>query len=162
MCHSKLIINKLILTTSLFVFTLSGFFLNLNILFSFLLVSLSKVSSLTLCIHYTTKVVYAKTGEIVLATYTKLCNNYADRAKFIYNGLTKNKLTHLELSKNTVAIEENNILSIDGVSYFNCEKDLAFTVVDTDRKLKLFELTDLFPDAKSMSGMVKEVRATLA
>lgn len=74
----------------------------------------------------------------------------------------KNKLTHLELSKNTVAIEENNILSIDGVSYFNCEKDLAFTVVDTDRKLKLFELTDLFPDARSMSGMVKEVRATLA
>nr|DAK15947.1 MAG TPA: hypothetical protein [Caudoviricetes sp.] len=57
MCHSKLIINKLILTTSLFVFTLSGFFLNLNILFSFLLVSLSKASSLTLCIYYTTKVV---------------------------------------------------------------------------------------------------------
>jgi len=89
--------------------------------------------------HNTTKVVYAKTGEIILATYTKLCNNYAD-----------------------LAIEENNILSIDGVSYFNCEKDLAFTVVDTDRKLKLFELTDLFPDARSMSGMVKEVRATLA
>lgn len=112
--------------------------------------------------HNTTKVVYAKTGEIILATYTKLCNNYTDRAKFIYNSLTKNKLTHLDLSKNTVSIEENNILSIDGVSYFNCEKDLAFTVVDTDRKLKLFELTDLFPDARSMSGMVKEVRATLA
>jgi len=29
MCHSKLIINKFILTTSLFVLTLSGFFLNL-------------------------------------------------------------------------------------------------------------------------------------
>nr|DAP48779.1 MAG TPA: hypothetical protein [Caudoviricetes sp.] len=57
MCHSKLIINKFILTTILFVFTLSGFFVNLNILFSFLLVSLSKVSSLTLCIYYTTKVV---------------------------------------------------------------------------------------------------------
>ncbi|NIB67533.1 hypothetical protein E3U96_09265 [Streptococcus pseudopneumoniae] len=56
MCHSKLIINKFILTTSLFVFALSGFFLNLNISCSFLLVSLSKVSSLTLCIHYTTLV----------------------------------------------------------------------------------------------------------
>nr|DAX99451.1 MAG TPA: hypothetical protein [Caudoviricetes sp.]DAY21370.1 MAG TPA: hypothetical protein [Caudoviricetes sp.] len=31
--------------------------MNLNILFSFLLVSLSKASSLTLCIYYTTKVV---------------------------------------------------------------------------------------------------------
>nr|DAJ23511.1 MAG TPA: hypothetical protein [Caudoviricetes sp.] len=31
--------------------------MNLNILFSFLLVSLSKVSSLTLCIYYATKVV---------------------------------------------------------------------------------------------------------
>nr|DAO33874.1 MAG TPA: hypothetical protein [Caudoviricetes sp.] len=35
MCHSKLIINKFILTTILFVFTLSGFFVNLNILFPF-------------------------------------------------------------------------------------------------------------------------------
>lgn len=112
--------------------------------------------------HNTTKVVYAKTGEIILATYSKICNNYADRAKFIYKSLTKNKLTHLELKKNTVCIEENNILCIDHVSYFNCEKDLAYTVVDTDRKLKLFELTDLFPDARSMSGMVKEVRSTLA
>lgn len=43
--------------TSLFVFALSGFFLNLNISCSFLLVSLSKVSSLTLCIYYTTLVV---------------------------------------------------------------------------------------------------------
>ncbi|CCP36797.1 Putative phage protein [Streptococcus pneumoniae SPN034156] len=43
--------------TSLFVLTLSGFFLNLNISCSFLLVSLSKVSSLTLCIYYTTLVV---------------------------------------------------------------------------------------------------------
>ncbi|CCP29698.1 Putative phage protein [Streptococcus pneumoniae SPN994038] len=56
-CHSKLIINKFILMTSLFVLTLSGFFLNLNISCSFLLVSLSKVSSLTLCIYYTTLVV---------------------------------------------------------------------------------------------------------
>lgn len=111
--------------------------------------------------HNTTKVVYAKTGEIILATYTKLCNNYADRAKFIYKSLTKNKLTHLDLSKNTVSIEGNNILSIDGVSYFNCEKDLAFTVVDTNRKLKLFELAELFPDARSMSRMVREIRMYL-
>lgn len=111
--------------------------------------------------HNTTKAVYTKTGEIVLATYTKLCNNYADRAKFIYRSLTKNKLTQLDLSRNTVCIEKNNILTIDNVSYFNCEKDLAFTVVDTECKLKLVELTELFPDARSMSRMVKDIRLAL-
>nr|DAJ33962.1 MAG TPA: protein of unknown function (DUF4969) [Caudoviricetes sp.]DAS49730.1 MAG TPA: protein of unknown function (DUF4969) [Caudoviricetes sp.]DAS51534.1 MAG TPA: protein of unknown function (DUF4969) [Caudoviricetes sp.] len=36
MCHSMLMMNKLILTTSLFVLALIGFFLRLNIYFSFL------------------------------------------------------------------------------------------------------------------------------
>ena len=69
MCHSMLMMNKLILTTSLFVLALIGFFLRLNIYFSFLQFSLSKVSSLTLCIYYTTKVVLNQ--EILLTFFKK-------------------------------------------------------------------------------------------
>ncbi|RLU29640.1 hypothetical protein DIY18_09390 [Streptococcus iniae] len=52
-CHSSVRMIRLSLTTTLLFFILIGFFKYLNIFYSFLLVSLSKVTSLTLCLYCT-------------------------------------------------------------------------------------------------------------